>query len=175
MAAALVVAPASGERWERTVDLRVEDHPEPLAELRRLLTLHDAYVLAGEGDQLSGEGRLAEAAARYVAAHERAPDSTELAFWAGLALVARGEAERGGDPGGGRGLRRGEGLGCLRAAHRAGLVEAAGPAGAQRGRGAGPRRPPARPPPRGRPGVRCRRGRLRARPGHHQGPGGRAR
>src|SRR5207302_7817339 len=95
MAAALVVAPASGERWERTVDLRVEDHPEPLAELRRLLTLHDAYVLAGEGDQLSGEGRLAEAAARYVAAHERAPDSTELAFWAGLALVARGEAERG--------------------------------------------------------------------------------
>ena|SRR5437879_2119558 len=92
MAAALVVAPASGERWERTVDLRVEDHPEPLAELRRLLTLHDAYVLAGEGDQLSGEGRLAEAAARYVAGHERAPDSTELAFWAGLALVARGEA-----------------------------------------------------------------------------------
>jgi uncharacterized Ntn-hydrolase superfamily protein len=93
--AALVVAPGRGERWERIVDLRVEDHPQPLAELRRLLTLHDAYVLAGEGDQLSGEGRLAEAAARYVAAHERAPESTELAFWAGLALVARGETERG--------------------------------------------------------------------------------
>src|SRR5205807_4563498 len=89
------VAPASGERGERTGALRVEDRPEPLAELRRLLTLHDAYVLTGEGDQLSGEGRLAEVAARYVAAHERAPDSTELAFWAGLALVARGDAERG--------------------------------------------------------------------------------
>lgn len=93
--AALLVAPATGEPWRRIVDLRVEDHPEPLAELRRLLGLHDAYVLAGEGDRLSGEGRLAEAADKYVAANELAPDSVELTFWAGLALVARGEEERG--------------------------------------------------------------------------------
>jgi uncharacterized Ntn-hydrolase superfamily protein len=93
--AALLVAPPRGAPWERIVDLRVEDHPDPLAELRRLLGLHDAYVLAGEGDQLSGEGRLAEAAERYVAAFAVAPESVELAFWAGLALVARGEEERG--------------------------------------------------------------------------------
>jgi uncharacterized Ntn-hydrolase superfamily protein len=93
--AALLVAPPRGEPWERVVDLRVEDHPDPLAELRRLLGLHDAYVLAGEGDQLSGEGRLAEAAERYVAASAVAPESVELAFWAGLALVARGDEERG--------------------------------------------------------------------------------
>ena len=37
-----------GDRWERVVDLRVEDHPEPLVELRRLVVLHGAYVLAGE-------------------------------------------------------------------------------------------------------------------------------
>jgi uncharacterized Ntn-hydrolase superfamily protein len=35
--AALVVAPPDGEAWRRRVDLRVEDHPEPLAELDRLL------------------------------------------------------------------------------------------------------------------------------------------
>jgi uncharacterized Ntn-hydrolase superfamily protein len=93
--AALLVAPARGERWERIVELRVEDHPDPLAELRRLLRLHDAYVLAGEGDQLSGEGRMTEAGARYESAHERAPESAELAFWAGLALVGRGETEPG--------------------------------------------------------------------------------
>jgi uncharacterized Ntn-hydrolase superfamily protein len=93
--AALLVAPPRGEPWARVVDLRVEDHPDPLAELRRLLSLHDAYVLAGEGDQLSGEGRLAEAAERYIAAFTAAPESVELAFWAGLALVARGEEERG--------------------------------------------------------------------------------
>jgi uncharacterized Ntn-hydrolase superfamily protein len=93
--AALLVAPASGEPWQRIVDLRVEDHADPLAELRRLLGLHDAYVLAGEGDRLSGEGRLGEAAGRYVAASELAPESVELTFWAGLSLVARGEEERG--------------------------------------------------------------------------------
>lgn len=55
----------------------------------------DAYVLASEGDRLLGHGRLAEAADRYVAAHSQAPDSTELAFWAGLSLVGHGEVERG--------------------------------------------------------------------------------
>ena len=53
---ALVVAPAHGEPWQRTVDLRVDDHPEPLAELDRLLDLSDAYTLATEGDELVGPG-----------------------------------------------------------------------------------------------------------------------
>jgi uncharacterized Ntn-hydrolase superfamily protein len=93
--AALLVAPAAGQPWERIVDLRVEDHPEPLVELRRLLGLHEAYVLAGDGDRLCGEARLAEAAERYLAAYELAPESVELAFWAGLGLIERGEDERG--------------------------------------------------------------------------------
>jgi uncharacterized Ntn-hydrolase superfamily protein len=93
--AAIVVAPGAGERWERVVDLRVEDHPEPLVELRRLVVLHGAYALAGEGDRLLGEGRLEEAADRYVQAHELAPESTELLFWAGLSLVAKGDQARG--------------------------------------------------------------------------------
>jgi uncharacterized Ntn-hydrolase superfamily protein len=93
--AAIVVVAGRGERWQRLVDLRVEDHPEPLADLRRLALLRDAYELAGEGDRLTGEGDLAEAADRYVAAHTLAPDSTELAFWAGLSLVARQEPEPG--------------------------------------------------------------------------------
>ncbi|MET0824773.1 MAG: DUF1028 domain-containing protein, partial [Solirubrobacterales bacterium] len=44
--AALLVVPAQGEPWETVVDLRVEDSPEPLAELRRLLALDRAYALA---------------------------------------------------------------------------------------------------------------------------------
>ena len=93
--AAILVAPAQGEPWETIVDLRVEDHPEPLAELRRLVGLHDAYVLAGEGDELSGRGDHAAAAERYVSAYERAPECVELEFWAGLALLGAGERERG--------------------------------------------------------------------------------
>jgi uncharacterized Ntn-hydrolase superfamily protein len=93
--AAVLVVPAGGRAWERIVDLRVEDNPEPLVELRRLMHLHDAYVLAGEGDSLVGEGRLDEAAACYVRAHEASPNNPELRFWAGLSLVAQGD-EKGG-------------------------------------------------------------------------------
>jgi uncharacterized Ntn-hydrolase superfamily protein len=93
--AAVLVVAAAGRAWERIVDLRVEDNPEPLVELRRLMHLHDAYVLAGDGDGLVGEGRLDEAAALYVRAHEASPDTPELSFWAGLSLVAQGD-EKGG-------------------------------------------------------------------------------
>jgi len=93
--AAILVVPASGSSWERIVDLRVEDNPEPLVELRRLMRLHDAYVLAGEGDRLIGEGRLDEAAIRYVQADEANPGNPELMFWAGLSLIAQGDEEGG--------------------------------------------------------------------------------
>jgi uncharacterized Ntn-hydrolase superfamily protein len=42
-AGGIVVVAAEGKPWEREVDLRVDDHPEPLAELRRLLRLLRAY------------------------------------------------------------------------------------------------------------------------------------
>src|SRR5690242_17440934 len=59
--AALLVVPAEGEAWRRVVDLRVEDHPQPLAELARDLTLHEAYELASEAERLGAEGRYEEA------------------------------------------------------------------------------------------------------------------
>lgn len=92
---ALVVVPVSGEPWQKTVDLRVEDHHEPLDELERLLTLHDAYALATRGDDLTGEGRHAEAGDAYRAAAELAPGNHELLFWAGLAEFDHGDRERG--------------------------------------------------------------------------------
>jgi uncharacterized Ntn-hydrolase superfamily protein len=91
--AALVVAPPDGEPWRRTVDVRVDDHPEPLDELARLLDLADAYALATLGDQLVGEGRLDEAAERYRRASELAPDNHELIFWAGMAAAQGGDMD----------------------------------------------------------------------------------
>ncbi len=93
--AALLVVPASGAAWEMTVSLRVEDHDAPLVELRRLLRLHDAYVLAGRGDELAGEGRHAEAGVLYEQASELAPDNHELLFWAGLGAAQSGDLETG--------------------------------------------------------------------------------
>jgi uncharacterized Ntn-hydrolase superfamily protein len=89
--AALLVAPGTGEPWRRVVDLRVDDHPEPILELDRLLDLADAYDLASQGDELGGEGRHDEAGDRYGRASELAPDNHELLFWAGLAAAQAGD------------------------------------------------------------------------------------
>jgi uncharacterized Ntn-hydrolase superfamily protein len=95
--AALIVVPAQGEPWHTRADLRVEDHTDPLAELRRLLGLRRAYELAGEADELMGDGRAGEAAGRYVRASELAPESDELLFWAGLAIAQSGDVPAGAD------------------------------------------------------------------------------
>lgn len=92
---AIAVAPAEGEPWRRTVDLRVEDHPEPLQEMARLLGVHDAYALAAEGDELTAQGRGEEAGVAFRRAAELAPGNHELLFWAGLAAVAAGQEEEG--------------------------------------------------------------------------------
>ena len=93
--AAILVAPAEGEPWRTSVSLRVEDHPEPLSELRRLVALHDAYALAGRADELLGAGRHDDAARLYVEASARAPGNHELLFWAGLGTVQAGDLDAG--------------------------------------------------------------------------------
>ncbi len=93
--AAIVVVEPEGEPWRRKVELRVEDHHDPLGELRRLLDLADAYALASEADDLVGEGRHEEAAERARRALELAPASDELMFWAGLGMAQAGELSGG--------------------------------------------------------------------------------
>jgi uncharacterized Ntn-hydrolase superfamily protein len=93
--AAMVVAPAEGEPWQLKVDLRVEDHADPLAELERLLDLRDAYEAATEGDDAAGAGRHDEAAAAYQRAADLAPGNHELLFWAGLGAAQAGDLELG--------------------------------------------------------------------------------
>jgi uncharacterized Ntn-hydrolase superfamily protein len=86
--AALLVVPASGESWRTRFDLRVEDGPDPLGELRRLLRLARAYELASLGDELAGEGQHERAAGLYREASALAPEADELTFWAGLGVAA---------------------------------------------------------------------------------------
>src|SRR5207302_4662412 len=71
--AALLVVPAEGEAWRTRFDVRVDDHAEPLRELRRLLTLARAYELAERADAaLAGDDHSA-ATALYRRAAELAP------------------------------------------------------------------------------------------------------
>ena len=75
------------------VSLRIEDHPDPLAELARLYRLHQGYLLAGQADELAGSGRHDEAARLYIRACELAPESHELRFWAGLGAAQSGDLD----------------------------------------------------------------------------------
>jgi uncharacterized Ntn-hydrolase superfamily protein len=93
-AAIRVVAP-DAEPWETVVSLRVEDHPDPLPELRRLVALNDAYALAAQADELVGSGHHDEAARLSVQASERAPGNHELLFWAGLGIAQAGDLDAG--------------------------------------------------------------------------------
>jgi len=88
-AALLVVrAQASRQPWEDTlVDLHVEDHPAPLRELRRLLTLDSAYDQMNDGDHALERNDIDGALAHYGAAEALAPDNVEMKFWHAVSLV----------------------------------------------------------------------------------------
>jgi uncharacterized Ntn-hydrolase superfamily protein len=94
-AALLVVAPEPGESplVDQRFDLRVDDHDEPVAELRRLLELKRAYVRVDVADELAAAGDVELALEHYEAAHEAQPDNAELAFWHGVALAGSGRED----------------------------------------------------------------------------------
>jgi tetratricopeptide (TPR) repeat protein len=80
---------------ERRMELRVEDHPEPLRELRRLVILRRAYDLIEEGEQLAMRGDLPATVPFYEKAYAAAPDNLEITFWFGLALTGVGRVDEG--------------------------------------------------------------------------------
>jgi uncharacterized Ntn-hydrolase superfamily protein len=85
----------SNRPWEDTlVDLRVDDHEDPLAELRRLFVLHRAYSEMNLGDAALAEDDLESAVAHYARASSLAPGILELPFWQAVALFGAGERER---------------------------------------------------------------------------------
>ena len=75
------------------VDLRVEDHPEPLAELRRLLSVHRAYEHMNKGDDYLSKGKIDEAFAAYKKAANLAPHLDELPFWQAVTLLDTGRED----------------------------------------------------------------------------------
>jgi uncharacterized Ntn-hydrolase superfamily protein len=87
----VVAAKSTGKPWvDRVFDLRVDDSPEPLQELRRLVTVQRAYNRMNAGD-LAVERKDNEAALReYGAAAQLVPDSAEILYWHAIALVNMG-------------------------------------------------------------------------------------
>ena len=77
----------------RVIDLRVEDHAQPLVELRRLLTLARAYNRMNEGDEHMANADIDAAVEAYSAAQAMVPDSHEMVFWQAVTLVGAGRVD----------------------------------------------------------------------------------
>jgi uncharacterized Ntn-hydrolase superfamily protein len=97
-AALLIVSGEStGKAWaDRLFDLRVEDHPRPVEELRRLVRLQRAYNKLNQGDELWTEGQVEKAMEAYRAALDIVPDEAvngEAAFWVGVTLASSGQVD----------------------------------------------------------------------------------
>ncbi|HXD32092.1 MAG TPA: DUF1028 domain-containing protein [Pyrinomonadaceae bacterium] len=90
----VVTGKPTGLAWkDRTFDLRVDDSPEPLQELRRLVTLQRAYNHMNAGD-LAVEHKDNEGALReYGAAEKLVPDNAEMIYWHAVALVNMGRVD----------------------------------------------------------------------------------
>lgn len=88
--AAIVVVSGkpTGRSWaDRLFDLRVEDHPEPLVELKRLVKLQRAYNHMNAGDEFFSKGDVEGALREYAAAERLAPENIEMVFWHAVTLV----------------------------------------------------------------------------------------
>ena len=70
------------------MDMRIEDHPDPVPELRRIVTLQIAYdMLDDDGDEAKA-GKTAEE--RYAEVRRIAPEAYELVFWTALEMAKQG-------------------------------------------------------------------------------------
>ncbi len=94
-AAILIVAGAStGRPWVDTLmDLRVEDHPAPIEELKRLVQIHRAYQLMNQGDEYLGKEETGKALEAYAGAARLAPEMGEIPFWHAVTLTDMGRLE----------------------------------------------------------------------------------
>jgi uncharacterized Ntn-hydrolase superfamily protein len=96
-AAILVVSgKPTGISWkDRILDLRVEDNPHPLQELRRLMRIQEAYHHEDLGDNYIAQNNLDAAFAEYEKAAQLEPQNDELRFWFAVSLVTTKEKEKG--------------------------------------------------------------------------------
>jgi len=94
-AAILVVrAKSTGNSWEdKVVDLRVEDNENPIKEMRRLLTIQEAYEFMNKGDLAveTGDNKLAKK--YYMYAQKLNPNNLEMKYWYAVTLANNGEIE----------------------------------------------------------------------------------
>ncbi|HIA84699.1 MAG TPA: DUF1028 domain-containing protein [Candidatus Marinimicrobia bacterium] len=90
----IVSGEPSGVEWKDTkLNLRIEDHPTPLIELKRLIRVHRAYQHANMGDHYMETEEIDKALIEYSKAAEYYPENPELPYWSAIALANVGRLE----------------------------------------------------------------------------------
>ena len=90
----IVRVKSTGKSWEdRFIDLRVEDHPNAVKELARILAVFRAYEHMNKGDLAIEKGDEKTALQEYAAAEKMFPNNTEMKFWHAVALVNIGKVD----------------------------------------------------------------------------------
>lgn len=86
---------ATGNLWEdRLIDLRVEDNPNPISELKRLLKVYRAYEHMNKGDLAVEKNDLNLAMDEYNAAMKMFPENLEMKYWTAVSLANTGEVDK---------------------------------------------------------------------------------
>jgi len=91
----IVKGESTGRPWaDRVLELRIEDHPTPITELKRLLRVHRAYEHMNAGDVAVELNDLERAMAEYGLAAELLPDNVEVQYWAAVTLATSGNIDQ---------------------------------------------------------------------------------
>ena len=76
------------KKWEDPmIDLRVDDHINPLEELSRLLKVYRAYEHMNKGDLAIEKNDMDVALVEYSRAQEMFPENLEMKFWTAVSLA----------------------------------------------------------------------------------------
>ena len=85
----------TGIPWKDVVmDIRVDDHAEPLKELKRLIRVHRAYQHANKGDHYLEMEEIEKALVEYEKASEFYPENPELPYWSAVTLASKGNLDQ---------------------------------------------------------------------------------
>jgi uncharacterized Ntn-hydrolase superfamily protein len=91
----IVKGESTGRPWaDRVLELRIEDHPTPITELKRLLRVHRAYEHMNAGDVAVELNDLERAMAEYGLAAKLLPDNVEVQYWAAVTLATSGNIDQ---------------------------------------------------------------------------------
>ncbi len=94
--AAMLIVPGktAGVPWsEKIIDLRIEDHKQPIKELKRLIKVHRAYQHMNKGDEYFTNGDVNMALQEYAAAKKLYPENLEVIYWQAVTMANAGKLE----------------------------------------------------------------------------------